>query len=145
MHNLSCENEFYTNGLDEYVGRLQRRLENKKSFLYQRLSFLPRFDTEARWNSEMAYYWLDKKNRAHEYENTSDQDGSPARGDVERAERRVMCFCPSFVSFFFLLKFFYWVSGDYKPPYLYRTWDWVPAQAFLSFPGSATCQFQGFT
>ena len=42
MHNLSCENEFYLH-------------ENEKSFSYQRLSTEPRFDTEARGNSEMAY------------------------------------------------------------------------------------------
>ena len=42
VHNLSCENEFYLH-------------ENEKSFSYQRLSTEPRFDTEARGNSEMAY------------------------------------------------------------------------------------------
>ena len=35
MHNLSYENEFYLR-------------ENEKSFPYQRLSTLPRFDTETR-------------------------------------------------------------------------------------------------
>ena len=46
MHNLSCESEFYLH-------------ENDKSFSNQRLSTYPRFDTEARGNSEMAYYfWI---------------------------------------------------------------------------------------
>ena len=43
MHNLSCENEFYLH-------------ENEKWFPYQRLSTYPRFETEARGNSEMAYW-----------------------------------------------------------------------------------------
>ena len=42
MHNLSCGNEFYLR-------------ENDKSFPHPRLSTSPRFDTEARGNSEMAY------------------------------------------------------------------------------------------
>ena len=42
MHNLSCENEFYLH-------------ENEKWFPYQRLSTYPRFETEARGNSEMTY------------------------------------------------------------------------------------------
>ena len=42
MHNLSCENEFYLH-------------ENEKWFPYQGLSTYPRFETEARGNSEMAY------------------------------------------------------------------------------------------
>ena len=42
MHNLSCENEFYLH-------------KNEKWFPYQRLSTYPRFETEAQWNSEMAY------------------------------------------------------------------------------------------
>ena len=42
MHNLSCENEFYLH-------------ENEKWFPYQRLSTEPRFETEARGNSEMVY------------------------------------------------------------------------------------------
>ena len=42
MHNLSCENEFYLH-------------ENEKWFPYQSLSTYPRFETEARGNSEMAY------------------------------------------------------------------------------------------
>ena len=42
MHNLSCENEFYLH-------------ENEKPFPCQRLSTKPRFDTEARGNSELAY------------------------------------------------------------------------------------------
>ena len=42
MHNLSCENEFYLH-------------ENEKSFPYQKLSTWPRFDTEARENSKVAY------------------------------------------------------------------------------------------
>ena len=42
VHNLSCENEFYLH-------------ENQKSFPYQRLTTWPRFDTEARANSEMAW------------------------------------------------------------------------------------------
>ena len=46
VHNLSCENEF-------------NLYENEKSFSNQRLSTYPRFDTEARGNSEMAYYvWI---------------------------------------------------------------------------------------
>ena len=46
VHNLSCESEFYLH-------------ENDKSFSNQRLSTYPRFDTEARGNSEMAYYfWI---------------------------------------------------------------------------------------
>ena len=48
MHNLSCENEFYLH-------------ENEKSFPYQRLSTYLRFETEARENSEMAY-WKRLKN-----------------------------------------------------------------------------------
>ena len=43
MDNLSCENEFYLH-------------ENKKIFPNQRLSTKPRFDREARENSEMAYF-----------------------------------------------------------------------------------------
>ena len=43
MRNLSCENELYLH-------------ENEKRFPYQRLSTYPRFETEARGNSEMAYY-----------------------------------------------------------------------------------------
>ena len=52
MHNLSCENEFYLH-------------ENEKSLLYQRLSTYPCFDTEAKGNSEMVYYyvWLTQVNR----------------------------------------------------------------------------------
>ena len=42
MHNLSRENEFYLH-------------ENEKWFPYQRLSTYPRFETEARGNSDMAY------------------------------------------------------------------------------------------
>ena len=42
VHNLSCENEFYLH-------------ENEKWFPHQRLSTNPRFETEARGNSEMAY------------------------------------------------------------------------------------------
>ena len=42
VHNLSCENEFYLH-------------ENEKSFPYRRLSTHPRFETEGRRNSEMAY------------------------------------------------------------------------------------------
>ena len=45
---LSYENEFYLH-------------ENEKSFPYQRLSTWPRFDTEARGNSEMAYSPLWKR------------------------------------------------------------------------------------
>ena len=45
MHNLSCENEFYLH-------------ENEKLFPYQRLTTYPRFETEARGNSEMAHYTL---------------------------------------------------------------------------------------
>ena len=45
MHNLSCENEFYLH-------------ENEKLLPYQRLSTYPRFETDARGNSEMAYYIL---------------------------------------------------------------------------------------
>ena len=43
MHNLFCENEFYLH-------------ENEKWFPNQRLSTYPRFETEARGNSEMTYY-----------------------------------------------------------------------------------------
>ena len=43
MPNLSCENEFYLH-------------ENEKWCPYQRLSTYPRFETEVRGNSEMAYY-----------------------------------------------------------------------------------------
>ena len=43
VHNLSFENEFRLHG-------------NEKWFPYQRLSTYPRFDTEPRGNSEMAYY-----------------------------------------------------------------------------------------
>ena len=43
MHNFSSENKFYLN-------------ENETSFPYERLSTLkPRFDTEARGDSEIAY------------------------------------------------------------------------------------------
>ena len=45
VHNLSCENEFYLH-------------ENEKSFPFQRLSTLPRFDTQARGISEIVYYVL---------------------------------------------------------------------------------------
>ena len=48
MHNLSFENEFYLH-------------ENEKGFPYQRLSTYPRFETEARGNSEMAYSILTPK------------------------------------------------------------------------------------
>jgi len=43
MHNLSFENEFYLH-------------ENEKWLPYQRLSTYPRFETETRGNSEMAYW-----------------------------------------------------------------------------------------
>ena len=42
VHNLSCENDFYLH-------------ENEKLFPYQRLSTYPRFETEVRENSEVAY------------------------------------------------------------------------------------------
>ena len=45
MRNLSCENEFYLH-------------ENEKWFPYQRLSTYPRFETEARGNSVMAYFFV---------------------------------------------------------------------------------------
>ena len=55
VHSLSCENEFYLH-------------ENEKSFPYQRLSTYPRFETEARGNSEMAYFpstWSAKRQWAN--------------------------------------------------------------------------------
>ena len=50
--NISCENEFYIH-------------ENEKSIPCQRLSTLPSLDTEARGNSEMAYYNIFCKKEDH--------------------------------------------------------------------------------
>ena len=62
VYNLSCENEFYLH-------------ENEKWFPYQTLSTYPRFETEARENSEMAY-WYD-----NDSDNGDDGNGDDDYGD----------------------------------------------------------------